>query len=363
MRKKFDSLRILKATLFLFLIPCALRVSSAMASEKKEFVIGINFPSSMGVSSSQMYDMANGVIHVINDGLSVKCRLERFESMDAMTAAFERGTIDGEASINEQVVESMDRGVVVKPWATLAFEGKTRQSFCLWYAKERPLRSVSEIVGKTIADSNFTPLYLARIRSYLVDHGIDQPLWKTFDSFVVVPGLNSAFMALAMGKVDVMWNIDSNRVTMKLMSPATMAKLAYGFCDAGDSMPASVVFNKNVSAAAFAELKRKMANFKEDMIRLSKTDSSVLQMRQYLMMTRSQMEPADANGYAADLKLYRKAKANGWMDEARFIMEMIDKTPPGKPVHVSTNYKYCRKRCLGKPNTAKCMDGCMASQP
>ena len=289
-------------------------------------------------------------------------RLEKFPTVDSVRQAFIRGKIDITILWPEEIIEVTKAGGKIFPWAAYTVDGKRKRAECLWQAKGAALKNISEITGKTLVGGEYelNVFHLISLREYLSQNGMDKPLWHVFKSFTVVPGNNSAFMSVAMGKFDFMWTNEDNKISLKIMNPTVASKLTFKFCTEKKFGRGILVFNKKKLTKAEMDFMRgylKDADAK--MAAHAKTDTAMQQVRTYIKMAKAKIVPANDDENAGERELFKKARANGWLTEAEFIYAKLAKATPGEPVVVKPDYTFCKKACPTKKDKEKCIVKCL----
>ncbi|MFC1474541.1 hypothetical protein ACFLQK_00715 [bacterium] len=336
------------------MLKCCLVCSVALAAaqcaawpeEGPEYRLGIHLESAVGVSSSQGYDYVKALYDVMNEEYGYNMIMERFSSHREVQKALIDDRIDGGFLVPGHIVEIIDSGTEMIPVTTYVIGKKRRSAYCLWEKKTEALKDVSEVGGKTVIIRGLDVLEFLQLREYMFANGTDVPLWDVFDTFTRVSGQNSAFIALAMGKADFYWEYEDAKFYIELVNSTVAAKIAGNLCTDNIYSRESTVMK--MKPGKEEELKKFSADLKDFYVNIKKyaKDYTALQAPlSYMRMTKIRLIPARDDEFETELGLFRKAKENGWLEEARYIVKILKDSPLGQPVAVSPNLEYCKKKC------------------
>jgi len=344
------------AFVLLMVRPCA----AAQDGSTIRVRMGIHFVSSMGQSSAQVFDMAKGITNAIKDNYGLDLQLKTYSSGPEIKEAFLRNEIDAAAFWPGEAVEIMERGGSVHPWSTFHVKKSKKSPFCLWQRKNENPQGISAVAGKRLINTEYSVDWLLFLREFLYRNGIDKPLWRVFSSFTSVSGSNSAFMAVAAGDADFFWTYKDNEVILKLVSSNMANQVSHDFCSDSVYARATIVFNgKTLSKDDLIKSDKALVNFIRDINELAKTNMGIKTLKQYMGLVQSRIVPARPDEFDYEVKLFKESRKRGWMAEAEFIVEQMDKAPKGKPVEIKTDYKTCRALCAGDKDEVKCVSDCM----
>lgn len=351
--------RCMLATLFVSL-PLLIAAETLTADKKKDYVIGIFFDNTVGGSSAQWLDMSNSLLRMGVEESGVPAQIQKFPTEDAALNAFLGGKIEGVRLWPQRMIMIQEKKIDVYPWVTYTIDRKRKTAFCFWNAKTAAIKDVSALVGKTIVRDEFTPLDLIMMREFLAVRGLDKPLWKVFKSFVIVPGANSAFMCVAMGKADVTWDRYDWKPILKIMIPGAASKLSPGFCSDESYARWAIVFNRKlVDKDDIRKMRDVIGASNATLDSYAKKDPGIMQLLQFMKMAKAKVIPADDSEVDHELEVYRKAKTNGWLAETDVIISQMKKAGKGKPVSIRADYDFCRKTCKPGKDQLACIDACM----
>lgn len=335
-------------------------VEQARAGKGDEKVIGIYLESIGGRSSSGDFDVLQGVVKAINSyGYNLKAR--KFSSHEEVKNAFIAKQIDAAALWPGHVVEIMASGRKLHPSLTYIHGNKEKVSYCLWHKKGQGGKDISAVNGKKLIIVESSPFVLIQLRDFLASKGVDKPLWRVFGALIYSKSMNSAYMALAAGEADFLWDNSDGDYFMKMLNPNVSAQLTHDFCsETTFARGAIIVIDESRSGAEFCnqfdtDMKTMMKNSKQH----ADKDPGLKALIQYLKLTKTKIVLAKPDEYETEYKLYLKAKNNGWLDEAKFIYEKMKGAHPGTAVEIKMDYKTCRTMCAGKKNEVKCVSDCM----
>lgn len=348
-----------KRTVFAAVFAGILIAGGGARAGEKEIVIGVHFKTGSGMSASEFVDMANSAINMVATEAGEKVRYEKFPSREDIIKAYLKGKVDGALLFAEEIVDLVNAGGKFEPFATYTVNQRRMTSNCFWYPKSAPITSASEIVGKTIVSNEFSKTSLLLLRDHLQRNGVDKPLWQVFKTFTTVPSGNSVLMAIAMNRGDLTFDTVDWDIGLKIMSPATAAKLGHGLCTDQVYARGAVIVNPKTVSKERIEALRAVLNRSDEMFKeYAKKDNGILQIRQYMKMAKAQFVPGRTDEFETYLALYRKAKKNGWLREAEFIHDTMDKAPVGTAVEVKPTYELCRSMCGGAKATIACYEKC-----
>jgi len=190
-----------KTTLICAIAACAaLAGVPASASDPApgyDYVMGFHFASVGGKSSSFYYDIATTVAELAVAETGFKVEIRRFPSHEAVTAAFIANKIDGGLLDNGAIMEIIESGGEVHPWATYVIGKERKNKICVWHRKQDSFKNISDLEGKNLLSGASEYFGYLEIREHLAASGIDKPLWNVFKGFTVAPNSNTSFMMLA----------------------------------------------------------------------------------------------------------------------------------------------------------------------
>lgn len=350
----------------IFVLIFLISISSVLfGAEKKDkvVVLGAYFTSTGGQSSSQELDFANTLGEAIGNEFGYKFVTRKYPSDADVQKAFLANEIDAALLWSGHVVGIEKKGGHVFSWATIVVDKQRRVAQCLWVKNTgADVKDISSIVGGTLLAHDYNEVWLIMIREYLFSQGIDKPLWQVFNSFLQVKSMNSAFMALAMGKNDYYW-VSRDDTFLKMLSPNLLQQVKPAFCTEPIYARSAVVFNRNTMAeASLIELRDAFLSYYENRLTVEKKYPKVKALYEYLKLAKIKIIPASENEFKVESVLYEKAKKNGWLDEARFIIEKWDAVPVGQPVEIKLDFKACKELCAPKASAGEreiCMEKCM----
>jgi ABC-type phosphate/phosphonate transport system substrate-binding protein len=331
-------------------------------TRKREYVLGAHFSSSYGISATQQYDMANTIIK-ITAGEGFPTRIEKYSSSEELVKAFIGKRIDGAYVGPNEVAEIIDGGGRIHPWVSYTVNNKNKSALCFFYRKGSAINNITDLQGLNIVQDTFGVVTLIRMREYLAGRGIDRPLWQVFSSFTRAPNQNSSYMAVAMGKGDVTWDYQESVYNMRIMNPAVEAKMDRNFCTEALVSHDGIILNeKTLSPQELGALDERLKIFLPTFGEYAKGRPEIEQLLTYWKMTKKKIIPASPDEYASDLELYKKAKANIWQKEARYIFDIMEKAAPGTPVKIKPTYSMCKDTCQSGKDKVKCIDACMSGK-
>lgn len=342
------------------LVISAISAAAVKAAMKREYVIGGHFESGAGISSSQLFEMSSSLMNLIVNEFGMSLKMKRFSTNDELMEDFLQGHVDAMGMYNEQAPEVLTRGLPIGYWGTYTLDGKRNQAYCLWRRKGEEIRTMDDLSGKVLIGNSLMTQNMLQLRELLTSDGKDRALRKTFKSFILAPSANSAFMAVAMKKADVCWESKDYLVFMKIMSPATLARMEPAFCTAQDIPRGTILFNMNrISKKDFGVFLKARDVFNGHLSEFAKKDPGIRQMQQFMRMTKLVFVDASTEDFAPTLKLRRNGEKRGWLNEAKFLADLIGKSTPGKTVIVEPTFAFCQKECSGKKRITECLDACM----
>lgn len=333
------------------------------AAGRSEYVFGVHFDSGAGISSAQYTDIGDIMLRIALKDYGYKWRIQRYASNEEIVDAFIKNQIDGAQLYPDQIVDMLTRGGHVHPLATYTIADKRMRSFCLWQARTNPISSSSQIVGSTILLDIWTPMSLVRLRNILLRQGIDQPLWMVFSSFTKIPGQNSAYMAVAMGKADFLIDSDDFDTLVKLLNPGVAGKMTHKFCSEPIQARAAIVLNdRTVPQKTINDFTTTVKNFTDNFDAVTKKDPQFRTLRTYAKMAKLKFVVAAPDEFKNEYDLYRSAKAKGWIKEADYILSIMKNEPPGKAVQIRPTFKMCKDGCAKNKKFTECVDRCMTGK-
>lgn len=333
----------------------------ANAAKKNAFVFGIHFMSGGGgVGSAQMFDMANTLLNYTQKEVGDTWKLEKFSTEEEVNNAFLKGKLDAIMTYPSIAVELADRGAVFHPWATYKPTGRNKRALCLWHAKTENYSKARSFEGKNLMLDVFWPLWVLSLRDYLSSEGLDMPLWEIFNSITFSPNQSSAYISVAMGKADFFWNSDDADIILKMTNPEALKKLAHTACtDRVYARPSVILNGKTMKAADIKRYRDALGRFVQNNDALSRTNPDIKRVTQMLKILKTKLTVAGEDEFSREFELLKKAKKNGWMEEAKIIEAQTKNLKPGVPVKVKPPYGFCKKRCAKDKDKVKCAEKCM----
>lgn len=330
------------------------------AASSKIYVIGFHFESIGGKSASFYFDIVNSISKISSDEFGYKFKIQTFPTHQEVMDAFIKNKIDGALVDSGSIIDIIESGGEVLPWATYVIAKDRKNSICVWYKKEKPVKSINDMAGKTllmIPDNYFQYLQL---RNHLYSAGIDKPLWKFFRSFTPVANTNSYYMALAKGDGDVGWGGNEAATILKALQPATKAQLSYGLCT--DPVYNRGMIAMNGKTVNKQEYERSLNAFrsllKKPLEEYGKKYPELQAPIKYVKMVKMKFILASPDEYAYELDLYKKAKKAGWVDEAKYYLAKMQEVKLGKTAELKPDMNFCKKSCASKSSDCvlKCLE-------
>lgn len=327
----------------------------------RHYRAGAVFVSSSGYSSSQQYDFANAITTVISKESGITMSIEKFNSSEELKKAFLSNKIDVALFGPGDIVEILAGGASVAVWATYSHKDINERRMCFWSKSDSPITNIQDIANKTLIESNFEILDLLQLKKFLVENNTNEPIRKVFKSMTHITSENSAFMALSLGEGDLLWRNEDSTFFLKVINPGVAKAVAPGICAKKNTMARdAVLLNRKTFKEKDIETVVKLAEgFSRNMTKYSKAYPETAAAIQYMKMAQASIVPADAKDFEPEVALYKQAKTNGWLDEAKFIMERIKATQPGQPVDLSLSFKECKLICESQKDITDCIDKCL----
>lgn len=334
--------------------------SALAAAQRSEFVFGIHFESNGSLSSSQLTNLVEVVLQIALKGTGYTWRIERFSSDDELADAFLHNKIDAAHLFPDQIVLLLDRHGRIRPLASYTVAGKRKRAFCLWQAKSNAVSEPSQIIGKTFMSDYWTQMNLIQIRDLLYSLGVDKPLWNVFSSFTKVPGQNSSYMAVAMGKADFLFDSTDFDTFIKLLNPNVAGKMTRRFCSEPDFARGTIVLNeRTMPRKSIDDFTKALKAFEQNYDAITKSDPRFQSLRSFAKLAKMNFIPTDPDEFKTEAELYRNARKKGWIKEADYIIGVMKDAAPGKPVVIRPTYTMCRAECAKATNLSQCVGRCM----
>lgn len=334
--------------------------SSAMAAEPLKVKLGAHIESSGGQSSGQLYEMTKGMIEAMKKEYGLDIEWIKYSTYEDVESAFLKKEVDIALLWPMQAAMIEEKGGSTLPWVTYQIRKKDKNAYCLWQRKSLKGSKPQDAIGRRLTRNSYDLDTLLILREYFFTNGMDQPLWKIFDSFVKTPSANSAFMAISMGDADYFWASQDSETSLDLIAPGVSDKTNHLMCNSGENARGNLVLNKKtLDRERIQRLEEICDSFIADFNENAKKYPALKAMKAYMKLARASIAASDQNEFDYDKKLYAKARARGWIDEAEIINDFMDKAPGGKPVKIKLDYAQCRKICAKEKNIMNCINRCM----
>lgn len=336
-------------------------VNPASAEEFNKVIrFGGFFTSAGGQSSSQSFDFTRAMLQLTNDEFGYKTSIERYSSLDEVKDALMKGEIDGGLLWSTQLVEMNDAGYEFYPWGTYMVGTKRKASYCLWHKKTDLIKKPEEIKNVVLMSADYSVFNLIQLREYLYVNGIDKPLWSIFSGFTRLPNANSAYIALAMGEADFFWTNDDGDSFLKLINPSVATQIEHRFCTDAVYARASIVLSKkSYTQAQYKEMSDTLDYATKNISKYEGKYPTIKALHSYLKIAKMKFMLASPDELNTEIKLYQKAKKNGWLGEAEFIVKKWKEQPIGQAASIKPDFEYCRITCEKSSEKMQCLDKCM----
>lgn len=322
--------------LFVFLIPMLLIAASApsqaAAPAKKEYVFGMHF-GNLGFGAAQILDLAEKAMAIVEKDTGTSWTLKKYPSAESALDAFMKGESHATFFWPNNIDVFIKSKVKYYPWAGYTTANQEKAGECIWHAKGMKINSAKDLVGKSLVQSYYSPIVTLKLREYLADNGVDQPLWNVFSSFMLVNNTITGFMAVSMGKVDVTWRPDEYKYFWKMINPTLGSRLTASLCTKPIYERGMLVLNADkVSPKEFKFYSDSLKQLLIDLPEMAKKDPANRSAVQMLQQAKMQLVAIEPPAFKAETALYEKAKKKGWLKEAEYINKVMSAAEPGKPV-------------------------------
>lgn len=334
----------------------------ACAADKSQddntFILGFDFDNSAGVGSSQVYQFVDATLKAMNHEYGVNIQLRKFTDDEESIKAMLNNEIDAAALGVGSIIRAMDKSDKIRPWATFMYGDNRKNAFCMWNRKEDGLLKPEDLKEKKAPAGATDPT----LRWYLFQHGIDKPVYEIFDSFTAIPSVSSAFMALAMGDIDVMWAPIDAEYFMTFMNAGLMKKLNRSFCTDFVFARAGIVMNMGrVSEEKFKRATDLTRDFEKNFDAVAKRHQELKTAAAYRKIIKIKMIVADRDEYDFDKRFRQDIVRKPWHDEEDYVWETLRTSKGAKAVKVRPTYQTCKDRCSSKDNALECIDSCLGN--
>lgn len=342
--------------IFLMAVSC----DAAQDGKNMKIRFGIHITSSAGQSSAQWLDITKGIMNIFKENYGLEVVMKTFPSFEEVEEALIKNEIDGADLWPGEFGALTEKGASIHPWATFQIKKTEKTSLCLWQRKNEKTLNVNDVFGKRLIGLSYTFDLLLFLRDYLYRNGVDKPLWNVFRSFTHVSGTNSAYMSVVASDVDYFWYPSDDKTILKLVSPNVAKLVSYSLCSESVYARYAIVMNKKtLSKAELRKLDEVLVKFLKDFNEFSKTNMDIKSMRQYMSLAQMRLVPAKPDEFDYEMKLFENARKRGWIEEADFIIQQMEKAPKGKTMEITPDYDYCRKTCLAGKTQMACIEKCM----
>lgn len=351
-----------KLLLLVFGFIIATNVCASAASKDRVFTFGVHISSVGGLSSAELFELIQKICDLMGSEYGVKVKPVKFSTEEEFVDAFVQNKIDVGSLFPAQIARAIDESKGVYPLATYRIGKTDRISQCLWRSKDLKMKSIEDVRGKTVIRQDLDPYPYVQLRDYLYSKGIDQPLWKVFGGFITVPSSNSAFMAIAIGEGDFHWAPNELKVPMKMFLPNVMPNVLDDYCTAEKFGRPIVSMNKaTVTEEEFNQFKSAMKQFVANLDKYAAADPYFKMLQQYMKLGDVHVVSGAMDMISEDVALYNKAKKNGWLKEADFLIDNLKNAPSGTKVEIKMDFKMCKASCADRKEDAQitCIDDCI----
>lgn len=344
---------------FALSIACSSAYAADKASDDNTFILGFDFDNSAGIGSSQVFEFVDNTLRAMSSEYGITIQLKKFKDDGESINAMMNNEIDAAAIGVGSTIGAMNQNAKVRPWVTFTIGGNRKSAFCIWNRKEDGILKPGDLYGKKApADAASTVL-----RWYLFQHGIDKPAYDVFDSFTAIPSISSAFMALAMGDIDVMWASADAESYMTFMNAGLMKKLNKSFCTDYVFARGGIVMNmERVSEEKFKRATELIRDFDKNFSNIVKKHPELKTADAYRKIIKIRMIVADRHEYDYDKKFRQELTKGSWAEEEQFVWDTLAASKSKKDVKVKPTYQMCKDKCSkdsAKGKELECIDKCL----
>lgn len=341
--------------------------SSSKASNfklKMDYKIGVAILSDAGTSASQIYDGITSVSDLFKNEYGYDIAIEKYSSTATVKDDFLNNKLDMGAFFPNEIVELIDAGGKVYPGPTYTVNDNRKVGLCLYAHSESGITDVNDIRGKNILMPRYNSLEIIQLRNFLKSKGIDEPLYNVFNSFIKISSTNSAYLALSMGDVDLIWGNTDTPYMLAIINSNIGSKVKKVVCTEDIYARSAILLNKNtIDKASYDAIIKAFKNNVSNLKTFSNSSPSLQAVYRYLKMTKARITITTEDEFDAEIELYRKARKSGWLDEAKLIVEKVAEAPKGEPVKIKMDYKACKNSCSKyvdmETEYYKCIDECL----
>lgn len=250
----------------------------------------------------------------------------------------------------DSMLELMRKGINYEPLVLVSVMKGKGAKVCVYATGG--VRKLADLKGKTI--SNFgagSPAVYMAARKLLFDNGFDMPLDKFFGGVINLPGGNSPYQALLMGKTD--GHIDLNCFFAFFSQSIAHMKDIHPVACSEDYPTFGIFMREGRIAPEDAEALRK---YLEGLHR----NPAIAEMRTMFIAVDAKLVAPDPELMKRFRDLVDESERRGWYDEAMMYKKKIVAMKPGQILKAEKpTYKECKKKCAASRKKDACMDGCM----
>ncbi len=202
-------------------------------------------------------------------------------------------------------IEAEELKIPLRPYLSIAVEGKNKISYCIYVNSECGLKSLKQLKGKSIFSFDNSSGAILILKNMLVEKGITESLLTFFSNQVPYQDNSSAIQALIKGKLDCYFSdVVSTKFAMKTVY------------DAESVVPLEC--SKPYTTTAFLGAEEKNPELTKKVIDIVNNISKNPELKKFESLLQGfgasfiKVSPKDYDDWR---NLYKTAKKNGWLAE------------------------------------------------
>lgn len=283
---------------------------------KNEYIIP-GFPigdlSSIGISTPQFIDMMNKTFDTVGKKAGITLKLKQVEcEIDKKTRQkdcygtlenlFRTGKADFFLLGPWSYVDFRDKGIPVRPLATIAVDKKKTYRYCISIrgADKEKIKSVKDLKGKTLGDS-CPGIGLHQI---LYENGVDSDLNAFFPKRIDTP-LTSGLYSLVLKEVDAVC-MNNGYLKFSMSGDKRFKDVATLYCTKEEYVSGPFVYREGINPEVIKRMKAVM-------LRMHK-DHDFGEIRTLFIAINGFLVEATDADYDSIRTITKRAKEKGWTD-------------------------------------------------
>lgn len=357
--KKFSRIVILFA---LLMISATGAHGAENAKSTKKIRLGAHFYTMAGLGAAQVLEIGEYGLREALSRAGYTLEIKKYSSHDEVYNALINGEIDGGLMWPSHAARAIAEGHEILPILTYSLGNARKRAYCIWSLNDKKPKTASDIMGDRFVTDWYNDSDLILLRNKLFESGIDKPIWNVFSTFMNAASQNAAHMAIAFDEADYYWDTPDAEITLKILSPAILKKVSYTMCTEPDFTRGSIFILKSaMSDADYKKFKNLLKKDFTDLNKIAAYNPAYKGFDYYIKQSDLELLIPDDDEFNAEAELYKKGMKNGWLDEANYIIKVMQTVPTGESVSINPSEEDCAKICKSRNEKQKCVSACLGN--